>query len=161
MTTVEQDTVTTVHYRGTFPTSGEEFDNSHGSDPLTFLVGHGNMVLGFEQGLLGASVGDEREFTLTPEDAYGPRDEEQVVRIDKAQFDGMDIAVDMMLVAEIDGGRSAFMVTEIGDEHIIADFNHPLAGETLHFNVEIVEVRDATPEELEHGHVHGPGGHHH
>ena len=161
MTTLEQDTGTTVHYRGTFPTSGEEFDNSHGSDPLTFLVGHGNMVLGFEQGLLGASVGDEREFTLTPEDAYGPRDEEQVVRIDKAQFDGMDIAVDMMLVAEIDGGRSAFMVTEIGDEHITADFNHPLAGETLHFNVEIVEIRDASPEELEHGHVHGPGGHHH
>ncbi len=161
MTAVEQDKVAVVHYRGTFPASGEEFDSSHGSDPLAFLVGHENMVRGFEQELLGASVGDEREFTLTPEDAYGMRDEEQVVRIDKAEFDGMDIAVGMMLVAEIEGGRSAFMVTEIGDEHITADFNHPLAGQTLHFIVEIVEVRDATPEELEHGHVHGPGGHDH
>ena len=161
MTTVEQDTVTTVHYRGTFPASGEEFDNSHGSDPLTFLVGHGNMVLGFEQGLLGASVGDEREFTLTPEDAYGPRDEEQVVRIDKAQFEGMDISVGLTLVAESEGTHSAFTVMEIGDEHVTVDFNHPLAGETLHFNVEIVEVRDASPEELEHGHVHGPDGHDH
>jgi FKBP-type peptidyl-prolyl cis-trans isomerase SlyD len=161
MTTVEQDTVTTVHYRGTFPASGKEFDNSHGSDPLTFLVGHGNMVLGFEQGLLGASVGDEREFTLTPEDAYGKRDEEQVVRIDKAQFEGMDISVGLTLVAETEGSHSAFTVMEIGDEDVTVDFNHPLAGETLHFNVEIVEVRDALPEELEHGHVHGPGGHHH
>ena len=161
MTTVEQDKVATVHYRGTFPESGEEFDSSNGSDPLAFLVGHGNMVLGFEHELLGSSVGDEREFTLMPEDAYGMRDEDQVVRIDKTEFEGMNIAVGMMLVAEIEGGRSAFMVTEIGDEHITADFNHPLAGETLHFNVEIVEVRDASPEELEHGHVHGPGGHDH
>ena len=161
MTAIEQDKVATVHYRGTFPASGEEFDSSHGSDPLAFLVGHGNMILGFEQELLGASVGDEREFTLMPENAYGMRDEEQVVRIDKAEFEGMKIAVGMTLVAEIEGDHSAFSVTEIGDEHVTGDFNHPLAGETLHFNVEVVDVRDASPDELEHGHVHGPHGHDH
>ncbi len=89
MTAIEQDKVATVHYRGIFPASGEEFDSSHESDPLAFLVGHGNMVRGFEQELLGAGVGDEREFTLMPEDAYGMRDENQVVDFDKAEFEGM------------------------------------------------------------------------
>ena len=161
MTEIEKDKVATVHYRGTFPASGDEFDSSQGSDPLAFLVGHGNMIQGFGQELLGASVGDEREFTLMPENAYGMRDEEQVVRIDKAEFEGMNITVGMTLVAEIEGEHSAFTITEIGDEHVTADFNHPLAGETLHFNVEVVDVRDASPDELEHGHVHGPHGHDH
>ncbi|RUA04692.1 MAG: peptidylprolyl isomerase [Candidatus Poseidoniales archaeon] len=158
MTTVEKDKVATVHYRGTFAESGEEFDSSHGADPMAFLVGHGNMVPGFEQGLLGAAVGEEREFTLSPENAYGEKRDDAVVDISREEFpDDIELELGMVLMSE----SGPFRIVAITNEIVKCDFNHPLAGETLHFNVEIVEVRDASPEELEHGHVHGPDGHDH
>ena len=157
MTKIEENTVATVHYTGTLPESGEVFDSSEGRDPLTFLVGHKQMIPGFEDEMLGAATGERREFTLEPERAYGQRMEEAVQQIEKEQFGEIEPEVGMMLMSDI----GPFTVTAVDDKLVTVDFNHKLAGETLHFSVEVVEVRAATEEELAHGHAHGPGGHHH
>ncbi|MDP7003070.1 MAG: peptidylprolyl isomerase [Candidatus Thalassarchaeaceae archaeon] len=158
---VEKDTVTTVHYTGTHP-DGEVFDSSEGREPLTFLVGHGQMIPGFEQELMGAAAGDSRDFTLAPDMAYGERDEGAIQQMDISTFpEGVDLEVGMVLGAHSDQGPIQFTVTAIDGEMVTIDFNHQMAGMTLCFNVEVVEVRPATPEEIAHGHAHGPGGHHH
>jgi FKBP-type peptidyl-prolyl cis-trans isomerase SlyD len=162
---IEQDTVASVHYTGTHPDSGEVFDSSEGRDPLTYLVGHGQMIPGFEEEMLGAEVGERREFTLEPERAYGERDENALLQIEKSNFDELEkegvLEVGIQLVAQMPQGPAPFIITEIGEEMVTADFNHELAGKSLHFSVEVVEVRHATEEEKAHGHAHGPGGHHH
>jgi FKBP-type peptidyl-prolyl cis-trans isomerase SlyD len=158
---VEQDTVTTVHYTGTFP-DGEVFDSSEGGSPLAFLVGHGNMIAGFEKEMMGATAGEKREFTLTPDDAYGQRDEDAVQQMEKSQFpEGMELEVGMTLGAHSDQGPIQFSVSAIDGDLVTIDFNHQMAGKTLCFSVEVVEIRPATPDEVTHGHAHGPGGHHH
>jgi FKBP-type peptidyl-prolyl cis-trans isomerase SlyD len=162
MSVVEQNSVVSVMYTGTFPDSGEVFDSNVNQPPLVFLVGHGNIIEGFEQEMLGAAVGDVREFTLTPEKAYGHRDEAAVQPIPRSQFpEGMELEVGRVVGAQSDQGPVQFTVVEINDDIVIVDLNHQMAGYTLHFNVEIVEIREATPEELDHGHAHGPGHHHH
>ena len=162
MSVVEQNSVVSVMYTGTFPDSGEVFDSNVNQPPLVFLVGHGNIIEGFEQEMLGAAVGDVREFTLTPEKAYGHRDESAVQPIPRSQFpEGMELEVGRVVGAQSDQGPVQFTVVEINDDIVIVDLNHQMAGYTLHFNVEIVEIREATPEELDHGHAHGPGHHHH
>jgi FKBP-type peptidyl-prolyl cis-trans isomerase SlyD len=157
MTEIAANTVASVHYTGTLPESGEVFDSSEGRDPLTFLVGHKQMIPGFEEEMMGAAVGERREFTLEPERAYGHRMEEAVQQIEKEQFGDIEPQVGMMLMSDI----GPFTVTAVDDALVTVDFNHKLAGETLHFSVEVVEVRAATEEEVAHGHAHGPGGHHH
>ena len=162
MSVVEQNSVVSVMYTGTFPDSGEVFDTNVNQPPLVFLVGHGNIIEGFEQEILGAAVGDVREFTLTPEMAYGHRDEAAVQPIPRSQFpEGMELEVGRVVGAQSDQGPVQFTVVEINDDIVIVDLNHQMAGYTLHFSVEIVEIREATPEELDHGHAHGPGHHHH
>ena len=162
MSVVEQNSVVSVMYTGTFPDSGDVFDSNVNQPPLVFLVGHGNIIEGFEQEILGATVGDVREFTLTPEMAYGHRDEAAVQPIPRSQFpEGMELEVGRVVGAQSDQGPVQFTVVEINDDIVIVDLNHQMAGYTLHFSVEIVEIREATSEELEHGHAHGPGHHHH
>ena len=162
MSVVEQNSVVSVMYTGTFPDSGEVFDSNVNQPPLVFLVGHGNIIEGFEQEILGASVGDVKEFTLTPEKAYGHRDEAAVQPIPRSQFpEGMELEVGRVVGAQSDQGPVQFTVVEINDDIVIVDLNHQMAGYTLHFSVEIVEIREATSEELDHGHAHGPGHHHH
>ncbi len=162
MSVVEQNSVVSVMYTGTFPDSGEVFDTNVNQPPLVFLVGHGNIIEGFEQEILGAAVGDVREFTLTPEMAYGHRDEAAVQPIPRSQFpEGMELEVGRVVGAQSDQGPVQFTVVEINDDIVIVDLNHQMAGYTLHFSVEIVEIREATSEELDHGHAHGPGHHHH
>jgi len=155
--TLTENTVASVHYTGKLPESGEIFDTSEGRDPLTFLVGHKQMIPGFEDEMMGAKVGERRTFTLEPERAYGPRMEDAVQQIEREQFGDIDPEVGMMLMSDI----GPFTVTAVTDDLVTVDFNHKLAGETLEFSVEVVEVRPATEEELAHGHAHGPGGHHH
>lgn len=155
--TLAENTVASVHYTGKLPESGEIFDTSEGRDPLTFLVGHKQMIPGFEDEMMGAKVGERRTFTLEPERAYGPRMEDAVQQIERDQFGDIDPEVGMMLMSDI----GPFTVTAVADDLVTVDFNHKLAGETLEFSVEVVEVRPATEEELAHGHAHGPGGHHH
>ena len=158
MTTVENDTVASVHYTGTFPDSGEEFDSSRNGDPLTFLVGHKGMIPGFEREMLGASVGESRTFTLEPEDAYGHPSDELIQDVPREMFPAeMPLDLGMMLMSD----AGPLRIVAITDSAVRCDFNNPMAGKTLHFDVEVMEVRAATEDELAHGHVHGPGGHHH
>ena len=155
MAKVAKDTVARVHYTGTFPDSGEEFDTSRNGEPLTFLVGHKGMIPGFERELMGASTGDSRSFTLEPEDAYGHPSDELVQEVPRQMFpEDMPIDLGMMLMSD----AGPLRIVAITDETVRCDFNNPMAGKTLHFEVEVVEVRAATTDELAHGHVHGPGG---
>tara|TARA_B110000438_G_scaffold269125_2_gene285251 strand:+ start:256 stop:795 length:540 start_codon:yes stop_codon:yes gene_type:complete len=158
MTKIENDTVASVHYTGTFPDSGDEFDSSRDGDPLTFLVGHKGMIPGFEREILGAAVGDSRSFTLEPEDAYGHPSDDHVQEVPREMFpEEMPLDLGMTLMSD----AGPFRIVAITDDTVRCDFNSPMAGKTLHFEVEIVEVRAATEDELAHGHAHGPGGHHH
>ena len=151
---VENNKVVSVHYTGTLPDTGEVFDSSEGRDPLLFLVGHKNMIPGFERELLGSNVGDKVEFTLSAEDAYGERDPDAVQEIPKDMFGDIAPEVGMTLMSDV----GPFQVTEVGESTVVVDFNHMLAGKSLKFNVEVLEVRDATEEEISHGHAHGVGG---
>ena len=161
MSAIEQNSVVSVMYTGTFPESGEVFDSNVNQQPLVFLVGHGNMIEGFEQEMLGAAVGEAREFTLTPERAYGHRDDAAVQSVPRSQFpEGTELEAGAVLGAQSDQGPIQFTVIEVGDEFVTVDFNHQMAGQTLHFTVEVIEIREATSDELAHGHAHGPGHHH-
>ena len=157
MSTVEANAVATVHYTGTLPDSGEVFDSSEGRDPLTFLVGHKQMIPGFEEELMGAEKGERRTFTLEPERAYGQKMEEAIQTIPKDMFGDIEPEVGMTLMSDV----GPFNVTAVDGDTITVDLNHKLAGETLEFSVEVVDVRPASEEELSHGHAHGPGGHNH
>lgn len=161
MMNIENNTVATVHYRGTLTDDGTEFDCSHGSEPISFLVGHNQMIIGFENGVMGAEVGEKRTFDITPEQAYGEHDPAGVQNMPRGSFPP-DVQVGMTLAAEMeDGNVIPLRIVEIEDEEITVDFNNALAGKNLTFEIEIVEVRAATDTELAHGHAHGPGGHHH
>lgn len=159
---VKNNTVARVHYTGTLPNSGEVFDSSEGRDPLTFLVGHGKMIPGFERELMGAKIGERRTFTLAPEEAYGQPDENAVMEIPREQFAVLEeqakLEEGMQLVAQLGHGPAPFIVKALTDEIVTADFNHKLAGESLTFSVEVVELREAEESEVAHGHAHGPGG---
>ena len=154
MKSIKKNTVARVHYTGTLPDTGEIFDSSEGREPLTFLVGHGKMIPGFERELMGSKLGDKVEFTLSAEDAYGPHNPDAVQKVPVDMFGGITPEVGMTLMSDL----GPFRVTEIGDSEITVDFNHALAGKSLTFNVEVVEVRAADESEISHGHAHGPGG---
>ena len=162
MSTIENGKVAFVTYTGTFPDTGEVFDTNVGGQPLPFLVGYRNMIEGFEQEMMGAAEGETRLFTLTPERAYGHRDDSAFQEIPRDQFPSdMDIEPGMVMAAHSDQGPVQFAIHSVEGDTVTIDFNHQMAGKTLHFEVEVTSVRDASPEELSHGHVHGPGGHHH
>jgi FKBP-type peptidyl-prolyl cis-trans isomerase SlyD len=120
------------------------------------------MITGFEREMLGAKVGEKREFTLAPEDAYGERIEDAIQKIERGNFpESMELEVGMVVGAQSDQGPIQFTIVEMDEEVVTADFNHQMAGRTLRFEVEVVDIRAASEEELAHGHVHGPGGAHH
>ncbi|MBT4180733.1 MAG: peptidylprolyl isomerase [Euryarchaeota archaeon] len=159
---VESNTVVDVHYHGYFHGTDEVFDSSLEREPLTFLVGHGQMIPGFEAEILGAVVGEKRTFTLEPDRAYGPRQEEAVMQRSKAEFpENVDLEVGMKFQAEVGGMPTPVEITGIEGDVVTVDFNHPMAGKTLTFDIEIMSIRPAQDEEISHGHVHGHGGHHH
>ncbi len=151
---IEKDVVASVHYRGTLTDTGEEFDSSRGGEPLSYLVGAGQMIPGFEKALMGAAVGDKKTFNLEAEEAYGPKDPEGVQQVPRDQFPA-EVEVGMIFGAEMpDGNSIPIRVVEANDEFITVDFNHQLAGQRLTFEVEVVNVRAASDEEKEHGHAH-------
>jgi len=142
--------------------SGEVLDTSEGQDPLSYLHGAGNLISGLEQALEGKATGDELKVTVSPEDAYGERMDELVQKVPRDRFEGADeLEVGMRFQASSDRGDTLVTITEVSDDEVTVDGNHPLAGQTLHFDVKIVDVRDASEEEIDHGHIHGPGGHDH
>ena len=161
---IANNVVARVHYTGTLPDSGEVFDSSEGRDPLTFLVGHRKMIPGFEEEIMGATIGERREFTLEAHRAYGDRDDEAILQIPRNNFaqleesTGQSLEVGMQLVAQMPHGPAPFLILELSEETVTADFNHALAGKSLTFSVEVVDIREATEEEISHGHAHGPGG---
>lgn len=162
MTVIAQDTVVTFNYTLTNQ-EGKVLDHSKEGEPLAYLHGHGNIIPGLEEQLLGKSVGDKFVATIAPEDAYGEYIAEAVQEVPRANFQGVDnIAVGMQFQTQTDDGHVMLVtVKDVNDDVVIVDGNHPLAGETLTFDVEVVGVREATSEELAHGHAHGVGGHHH
>ena len=159
--TIAKDVVAAVHYTGTLD-DGEIFDSSRERDPLHFLVGHDNMIPGFEEEMMGATVGEKRTFTLEPERAYGEHDSEGVQKLPRSAFpDEMPIEVGLKLAAETESGPLPFTIRSVDGDEVTIDFNHDLAGKSLTFEVEVMELRASTDEERAHGHVHGPHGHHH
>ncbi len=137
-------------------------DTSEGREPLMYIHGKGNLIPGLEKALEGKKVGDKLKVTIQPEEAYGTRNEQLVQVIPRSSFQGVeDIQPGMQFQANVQGHTQIIVVTKVEGDNITTDANHPLAGEELTFEVEVMEVRDATEEELAHGHVHGPNGHEH
>lgn len=160
MSAIAAKKVVSIHY--TLKNGdGETLDSSSDSDPLAYLHGAGNIVEGLENALDGKGVGDKVEAVVPPAQGYGERQGPGPQPVPKAAFDGADVQPGMAIMAEDpSGNHMPLWVVAVEDDRVLVDGNHPLAGVTLHFDVEVVEVRDATEQELEHGHVHH-GGHDH
>ena len=153
--------VVTIHYT-LRDDDGDVVDSSIGGEPLEYLHGAGNIVPGLENALAGKGIGDTLKVTVAPADGYGEKQgEPRRVPRDAIPKDA-DLEEGMQLfVRGPDGEPFPVWVVAVADDHVMLDANHPLAGENLHFEVEVTAVRAATKEEVEHGHPHGPGGHHH
>ncbi len=142
---------------------GQVVDRSEPNEPLTYLHGQGDIVPGLETALEGAQVGDRKQVVVSPANGYGNHDPRGIQRVPREAFpQGFQPEVGMQLSAQgPDGDEVMFVIQRVEPDAVTIDLNHPLAGKTLHFDVMVREVRDATPEELEHGHAHGPDGHEH
>ena len=152
--------VALIHYTLT-DADGEVLDSSEGAEPMAYLHGHGNLIAGLEQALLGKQAGEKLNVSVAPEDAYGPVVEEMIQTVPRDAFTGVDqIDVGMRFEASTAGGPVSVVVTAVDADNVTVDGNHPLAGQTLTFDVEVMQVRDANEDELSHGHVHGPGCNH-
>jgi FKBP-type peptidyl-prolyl cis-trans isomerase SlyD len=160
---IAQNTVATIDYTLT-DDSGEVIDSSKDHGPLTYLHGSGNIIPGLEAALEGKSAGDALSVKIEPDQAYGERDAGLVQAIPRDEFPDDDIEVGMQFRTDSRSGPRIVTVVEVNDETVTVDANHPLAGQRLSFEVKVVKVRDATADELSHGHVHdddGHGGHGH
>lgn len=137
--------------------SGTVIDSSVGNDPLYYIHGEGNLIPGMEEGLEGHTTGDKFQLDVSPEKGYGERDPELVQEVPWEAFGGQPVEVGMQFNAN---HGQVVTVTKVTPEVITIDANHELAGQPLQFDIEVVDVRDASADELAHGHVHGPGGAH-
>jgi FKBP-type peptidyl-prolyl cis-trans isomerase SlyD len=159
---IAQDKVVLIHYTLTND-GGKVLDSSSGGDPLAYLHGQGNIIPGLEKALEGKQAGDKLNVRVEPAEGYGVRDDSLVQQVPRRAFGSVSkVEPGMQFHAQSAQGQMRVVtVTHVKGDMVTVDANHPLAGEVLVFDVEVAEVRDATGEELEHGHVHGPGGHHH
>lgn len=158
---VAQNAVVSIHYTLTND-KGETLDSSAGGDPLTYLHGNGNLIPGLESQLEGKQTGDKLTVKVGAADAYGVYDKALIQKVPRRSFRGVaDVQVGMQFQVQSNGGPRMVTVTQIQGDMVTVDGNHALAGQDLTFDVEITDVREATEEEVAHGHVHGPGGHHH
>ena len=147
---------------------GEIIEETRAGDPLVFLFGNGQMLPKFEEHLSALKTGDDFEFTLASEDAYGEMDQDAIIDLDKSIFE-VDGKIDTEMIAignvipmrDDQGNMMQGTVVSVGKDTVRMDFNHPMAGNVLHFKGNVIEVREASAEELSHGHAHGAGGHHH
>ncbi|MCA9121019.1 MAG: peptidylprolyl isomerase [Planctomycetaceae bacterium] len=153
--------VVKIHYTLT-DDDGEVIDSSEGGEPLEYLHGVGGIIPGLERVLEGKKAGDQFKLHVEPEDAYGDHDEDLLHEVDRSQFEGIDdLELGMQFQVDTDDGPIVVTVIEITDETVTVDGNHELAGIPLNFEVTVGDVRDATKEEIEHGHAHGEGCHEH
>ena len=158
---VDKDKVVTFTYTLTND-KGEVLDSSQAHGPLSYLHGHGAIIPGLEAEMAGKSGGDSFQAKIAPADAYGEYNEELIIDVPKDRFpEPENIEKGMQFQAQTQQGMQVFTVEEVKDEVVSVDGNHPLAGENLSFDVEITDIRDATSEEIEHGHVHQEGDEHH
>ena len=157
---ITKDSVVTFNY-SLKDDDGALIDSSSADEPLAYLHGHGNLVPGLERELEGKGAHDKLSVKVTPADGYGDYSRELVQKVPRRSLKGIaNVTVGMRLHAQTAEGPRAVTVTAVTGDMVTLDGNHPLAGKNLNFDIEILDVRDATAEELAHGHVHGPGGHH-
>jgi FKBP-type peptidyl-prolyl cis-trans isomerase SlyD len=156
---IEKNRVVRFHY--TVSEGGVELESSIGREPLTYLAGHGGIIPGLEAALDGKSEGDKVEVTVAPEQAYGERREGLVQRVAKKHFGKNRLLPGASVMLQTRQGPRLVTIRKVGMSVVDIDLNHPMAGKTLDFAVDIVQVRAATDEEIAHGHAHGDGGHAH
>jgi FKBP-type peptidyl-prolyl cis-trans isomerase SlyD len=149
--------VAAIHYTLT-DNQGNVLDSSSSREPLYYIQGIGNLILGMEEGLEGKKKGDKFQIHVSPEKGYGVKDPAMTQKVPLTAFGGEKVQPGMKFQT---GQGQVVTVTEVSAETVTVDANHELAGVELHFDVEVMEVRNATSEEISHGHVHGAGGHHH
>jgi len=159
---IKDNSAVSFHYSLT-DDEGQQLDSSAGKEPLAYLHGAGNIIPGLENALTGKAVGDSMTVAVSAAEGYGEVQQELIQDVPRTSFQGVEqIEVGMQFEAQTgQGGTVPVTVTAVTDETVTVDGNHPLAGKNLNFDVSIEAVRDATAEELEHSHVHGPGGHEH
>lgn len=154
---IAQHKVASIHYTLT-DNEGNILDSSAGREPLNYIHGTGNLIPGMEEGLEGKVKGDKFDLKVSPEKGYGVKSDKMLQQVPRSSFGTQPVKVGMQF--QTNNGQ-VVTITKIGLDSITVDGNHPLAGVELNFAVEILDVRSATTEEISHGHVHGPGGHHH
>lgn len=158
---ISQNAVVSIHYTLTGD-DGNTIDSSDGGEPLAYLHGNGQLIPGLERELEGKSAGDKLSVKIAPADGYGEYSQELVQQVPRRALSGVgDLREGLQLQAQSEHGTTIVRITHLAGDMVTLDGNHPLAGQNLNFEVEIADVREATEEELDHGHVHGPGGHHH
>ena len=157
---IEDNRVVRFHYTVSEPGKGQ-IESSREMDPISALIGHGNLIPGLEAAMQGREAGESFEQTVEPDQAYGPRREGLVQRVPRKHFKGAKLVPGMQVVLPTDRGQQAMTVKKVGISVVDVDLNHPMAGKTLQFAVEILDVREASAEEIAHKHVHGDGGHAH
>jgi FKBP-type peptidyl-prolyl cis-trans isomerase SlyD len=158
---IEKNRVVMLHYT-LRDEHGTVLDSSSGRNPMSYLHGKGNLIPGLEQALTGRTAGEKLDVTVPPEQGYGRRDERLVQILPRGKFaEDVELVPGMQVSASGPQGARLVTITSVERDFVAIDANHPLAGRTLYFSVEVTEVRKATREEVAHGHVHGAGGHHH
>jgi FKBP-type peptidyl-prolyl cis-trans isomerase SlyD len=153
--------VITIEY--TLTVGGEVIDSSAEGGPLDYLQGHENIIPGLEQEIAGMKIGESKNVVVAPEDGYGLVEPDAVIEVDRREFpDDVPVEVGVELEITDDEGDMLFAtIVEVGSKVVKLDTNHPLAGKELHFEVTVTDLREASKEEIEHGHVHYGGDHHH
>lgn len=157
---IEKDRVVRFHY--TVSEVGQEpIESSRDREPLAILVGHNNIIPGLEAAMMDKEAGESFGVDVASADAYGERREGLTQRVPKKHFGNTRLAPGQQVILQTNFGPRAVTVQKVGMTVVDVDLNHPMAGKDLHFDVEIIEVREANEEEVQHGHVHGDGGHQH
>ena len=152
---IAENCVVTIHFKLT-DDDGQELDSSAGKEPLEYLHGANSIIPGLEDALAGRDEGEQVQVTLQPYEAYGPVRPELIDTVPHSAFEGLEVQPGMQFQAEGPKGESRrILVTEVSDEGVTVDANHPLAGQVLHFDLSVEAVREATDEEIDHGHPHG------
>ena len=162
MTTAKTGNRVQVHYKGSAE-EGVVFDTTPEDQPLEFIIGDSKILPAFSEAVIGMQAGDGKTIQLTAEQAYGEVLEEMIITVNRSELpSGRDLAVGQSVQArDADGHQHDFIIMSIEGSKIVLDGNHPLAGKELHFDVKVVSLREATQEEMEHGHVHSGDHHHH
>ncbi len=157
--TIQHNKVVAMHY-SVSDANGNELDSSFGAEPLVFIHGTGSLISGLEKVLTGKQAGDKFTVAIAAADAYGERHDELTQAVPRNLFEGMEVEVGMRFrAAGPDGHEQSVIVLDVTEDEVVVDGNHPLSGIDLTFDIEVLLVRDATADEMAHGHAHGIDGH--